>query len=171
MEASWKQQVLRLLAPVKLAFANGVAIDHLRLGFGQAELSVSGSAGSKLDLTASLRDYRADIGAIANPAFAADGVIAAMLPSAVSAASIRGRRWLAILAVTRRSAPCTPAWSHGGHRNRWLRGPRRAGQPRRPFPPHRRRPGQTTTSWTAGQARRHRRPRRQQRPGRWRRLR
>jgi translocation and assembly module TamB len=77
MEASWKQQVLKLLAPVKLAFADGVAMDRLRLGFGQAELTVSGSAGSKLDLTASLRNLPADIGAIVNPAFAADGVIAA----------------------------------------------------------------------------------------------
>jgi translocation and assembly module TamB len=77
MEASWKQQVLRLLAPVRLAFADGVLIDRLRLGFRRAELTVSGSAGSKLDLTASLRNLPADIGAIANPAFAADGVIAA----------------------------------------------------------------------------------------------
>jgi translocation and assembly module TamB len=77
MEASWKQQVLRLLAPVKLEFADGVTMDRLRLGFRQAELTVSGSAGSKLDLTASLRNLPADIGAIVDPAFAADGVIAA----------------------------------------------------------------------------------------------
>jgi translocation and assembly module TamB len=77
MEASWKQQVVKLLAPAKISFADGVAMDRLRLGFRQAELTVSGSAGSKLDLTASLRDLPADIGAIINPAFAADGTIAA----------------------------------------------------------------------------------------------
>ena len=58
MEASWKQQVLKLLAPAKLDFADGVAMDRLRLGFRQAELTVSGKAGSKLDLTATLRNYR-----------------------------------------------------------------------------------------------------------------
>jgi translocation and assembly module TamB len=77
LEASWKQQTLRLLAPAKFGFADGVAIDRLRLGFRQAELSVSGKAGSTLDLTASLRDLPADVGAIVNPAFAATGVIAA----------------------------------------------------------------------------------------------
>jgi translocation and assembly module TamB len=54
-----------------------VAVDRLRLGFRQAELAVSGSAGAKLNLTATLRNLPADIGAIANPAFAADGMIAA----------------------------------------------------------------------------------------------
>ena len=77
MEASWKQQALKLLAPAKLNFVDGVAMDRLRLGFRQAELTVSGKAGSTLDLTATLRNLPADIGAIANPAFAADGVIAA----------------------------------------------------------------------------------------------
>ena len=77
MEASWKQQALKLLAPAKLNFVDGVAMDRLRLGFRQAELTVSGKAGSTLDLTASLRNLPADIGAIVNPAFAADGVIAA----------------------------------------------------------------------------------------------
>jgi translocation and assembly module TamB len=77
MEASWKQQVLKLLAPAKFAFSDGVTMDRVRLGFRQAELSVSGSAGSKLDLTASLHNLPADIGAIVYPTFAADGVIAA----------------------------------------------------------------------------------------------
>jgi translocation and assembly module TamB len=77
LEASWKQQVLKLLAPAKFDFSNGVAMDRLRLGFRQAELTVSGSAGAKLDLTATLRNLPADIGAIADPTFAADGMIAA----------------------------------------------------------------------------------------------
>ncbi|MDR3530727.1 MAG: translocation/assembly module TamB domain-containing protein [Rhodopila sp.] len=77
LEAGWKQQVLKLLAPVKFSFASGVAMDRLRLGFRQAELTVSGSAGSNLDLTATLRNLPADIGTIADPSLAADGVIAA----------------------------------------------------------------------------------------------
>jgi translocation and assembly module TamB len=77
MEASWKQQVLKILAPAKLSFSDGVAMDRVRLGFRQAELTVTGNAGSKLDLTASLRNLPADIAAIVDPALAADGVIAA----------------------------------------------------------------------------------------------
>lgn len=77
LAASWKQQTVKLLAPVKFAFNDGVSMDRLRLGFRKAELSVSGSAGSKLDLTATLRDLPADIAAIADPSLAADGVIGA----------------------------------------------------------------------------------------------
>jgi len=77
LEASWKQQVLRLLAPAKLGFADGVTMDRLRLGFRQAVLDVSGSAGSKLDLTARLRNLPADVAAIVEPSLAADGLISA----------------------------------------------------------------------------------------------
>jgi translocation and assembly module TamB len=77
MEASWKDQVLKLLAPAKFTFTDGVAMDKVRLGFQQAELDVAGSAGSKLDLTASLRNLAANVAAIASPTLAADGVIAA----------------------------------------------------------------------------------------------
>nr|WP_294556605.1 translocation/assembly module TamB domain-containing protein [uncultured Rhodopila sp.] len=77
MEASWKDQVLRLLAPARFSFADGVSMDRVRLGFQQAELTVAGSAGSKLDLTATLRNLAADVAAIADPSLAADGVIAA----------------------------------------------------------------------------------------------
>ena len=77
MEASWKQQALKLLAPAKFNFADGVAMDRVRLGFRQAELTVSGKAGSTLDLTAALRNLPADIGTIVSPAYAANGVISA----------------------------------------------------------------------------------------------
>jgi translocation and assembly module TamB len=77
LEASWKQQVLKLLAPAKIAFSDGVAMDRIRLGFRQAELTIAGKAGSALDLTASLRNLPADIGTIINPAYAATGTISA----------------------------------------------------------------------------------------------
>ena len=77
LEAGWRQQSVRLLAPAKFAFADGVSVDRLRLGLQQAELSVSGKAGDTLDLTATLRNLTADIASIADPSLAADGVIAA----------------------------------------------------------------------------------------------
>jgi translocation and assembly module TamB len=77
LKAGWKQQSLVLLTPAKFAFADGVSVDKLRLGLQQAELSVSGEAGSKLDLTATLRNLPANIASIVDPSLAADGVIAA----------------------------------------------------------------------------------------------
>ena len=105
MEASWKQQVLRLLAPAKFNFAEGVAMDRLRLGFRQAELTVSGSAGSKLDLTATLRNLPADIGAVVNPAFAADGVIAADARLTGTSARPEGTIKLTATGVRQRQGP------------------------------------------------------------------
>ena len=105
MEATWKQQTLRLLAPAKFAFADGLAMDHLRLGFRQAVLTVAGSAGSKLDLTASLRNLPADIGSIIDPAYAADGVIAADARLTGTSARPEGRITLTATGVRQRQGP------------------------------------------------------------------
>ena len=61
LQADWRQQSLRLLAPVRIGFSDGVTIDKLRLGLRQAVLEVSGRAGATLDLTASLRNLPADL--------------------------------------------------------------------------------------------------------------
>ncbi len=77
LQAEWRKQTIRLLAPVRVAFDNGVAFDRLRLGLRQAVLDVSGRVGSTLDITASLRNLPANIATIVAPEFAADGVIEA----------------------------------------------------------------------------------------------
>jgi translocation and assembly module TamB len=105
MEASWNQQALKLLAPAKLNFVEGVAMDRLRLGFRQAELTVSGKAGSTLDLTATLRNLPADFGAIADPAFAADGVIAADVRLTGTPARPEGTIKLVATGVRQRQGP------------------------------------------------------------------
>jgi translocation and assembly module TamB len=61
LQSDWRDQSLRLLAPVHIGFADGVTIDRLRLGLHQAVLEVAGRAGGTLDLTASLRDLSADL--------------------------------------------------------------------------------------------------------------
>ena len=61
LSAEWKQQTLRLLAPARFGFGDGITIDRFRLGLRQAVLDVSGRAGSSLDLTASLRNLSADL--------------------------------------------------------------------------------------------------------------
>jgi translocation and assembly module TamB len=77
LTADWKTISARLLAPVKVGFASGVSLDHLRLGVGQAELTASGHAGSTLDLTATVRNLPLDVAAVVSPSLAMDGVIAA----------------------------------------------------------------------------------------------
>ena len=105
MEVSWKQQTLRLLAPVKFAFNDGVSMDRLRLGIGQAELIASGRAGSNLDLTASLRNLHADLAAIVNPSFAADGVIAANVHLTGTSTRPEGTVRLTATGVRQRQGP------------------------------------------------------------------
>jgi translocation and assembly module TamB len=61
LQADWRQQAVRLLAPVRVGFSNGATIDRLRLGLRGAVLEVSGSAGAALDLTVSLRNLSADL--------------------------------------------------------------------------------------------------------------
>jgi translocation and assembly module TamB len=70
LQADWQRESVRLLAPARFDFAEGVTIDRLRLGMRQAVLEVSGRAGATLDLTASLRNLSADL-------FGADGTIRA----------------------------------------------------------------------------------------------
>jgi translocation and assembly module TamB len=105
VEASWKQQVLKLLAPAKISFADGLALDRLRLGFRQAELTVAGKANSTLDLTVSLRNLPADIGAIVNPAFAADGVIGADVHLTGTTAEPEGTIKVTATGVRQRQGP------------------------------------------------------------------
>jgi translocation and assembly module TamB len=77
LQAGWKTETVRLLAPVRLNFADGVAIDRLRIGLRQAVLDVSGKVGNTLALTVQLRGLPADLAAIVAPDFAADGTLQA----------------------------------------------------------------------------------------------
>ncbi len=73
LQAGWKGETLRLLAPARLSFADGVAVDRLRLGLRDAVLEVAGRASPTLDLTASLRNVTAELARIAAPDLRADG--------------------------------------------------------------------------------------------------
>ena len=71
----------RLLAPAKFAFARGVSVDRLAMGFRQGTLELAGGVGTgpapdALNLRATLTNLPADLFAVAAPAFAADGTIA-----------------------------------------------------------------------------------------------
>ncbi len=73
--AAWKGQDVRLLAPVRLGFANGVDIDNLRLGLRQTVIEVNGSVGQTIDLTARARDVPASLAALVSPGLDLGGTL------------------------------------------------------------------------------------------------
>ncbi len=91
LQGDWRQQTVRLLAPVRIGFSDGIAIDRLRLGLRQGEIDVTGRAGTTLDLTASLRNLPADLVAVIAPDYAADGTVQAEARITGTAARPTGR--------------------------------------------------------------------------------
>ncbi|HUB44637.1 MAG TPA: translocation/assembly module TamB domain-containing protein [Acetobacteraceae bacterium] len=77
LQAAWKQETVRLLAPATVSLGTGAAIGNLRLGLRQAVLAVNGRVSPTLDLTASLRDLPADLASVAVPSVSAAGTIGA----------------------------------------------------------------------------------------------
>jgi translocation and assembly module TamB len=56
LEAGYGGQTMRLLAPARLDFANGLAVDGVRLGVGGATVAISGRLTPALNLTVAVRD-------------------------------------------------------------------------------------------------------------------
>ena len=77
LNATWKGQTLRLLAPVRIGFADGMTLDRLRLGLQQATLEVAGRASPALDLTVALRNVTPDLLKPFAPQIDADGTLRA----------------------------------------------------------------------------------------------
>jgi translocation and assembly module TamB len=75
LDATWKGETLRLLAPARVDFAGGLAMDRLRLGLRQAVLELAGRLSPALDLTATLRDVPADLAGAVVPDMEVDGVL------------------------------------------------------------------------------------------------
>ncbi len=98
LEADWRQQTVRLLAPARIGFSDGVAIDRLRLGLRQAVLEVSGRAAATLDLTASLRNLPADL-------VGADGTVRADARITGTSARPTGKVSLAATGLRLRGGP------------------------------------------------------------------
>jgi len=73
LQADWKGETLRLLAPARVDFKDGVAVDRLRLGLRQAVLEVAGQLAPRLKLDASLRGVSADLAEVFVPGLAAGG--------------------------------------------------------------------------------------------------
>ena len=77
LEASYHDQTLKLLAPAKLSFADGFAVDGLQLGAQQAVLEVNGRVSPALDIRASLKQLKPELINAFVPHLLASGTIQA----------------------------------------------------------------------------------------------
>lgn len=75
LQAQWKGQTLRLLAPARISYGKEIAVDRLRLGMQQATVDVAGRISPTLDVTASVRNVTPDLAKIAMPDLQADGTL------------------------------------------------------------------------------------------------
>ncbi len=105
LQAGWKGETLRLLAPARVSFAGGAAVDRLRFGLRNAVLDVAGRASPTLDLTASLSNVTADLLAIADPGLKADGKLEADAKLAGTPARPTGTLRLAATGMRLRTGP------------------------------------------------------------------
>ena len=76
-EASWRRKTVRLLAPTRIDYGNGIAVDRVRLGLDKAELALTGPVSPTLGLTATLRDLPASLLDMVAPDLGAVGTIGA----------------------------------------------------------------------------------------------
>jgi translocation and assembly module TamB len=77
LQARLGEATLRLLAPARLSFADGITVDRLRLGLEQARLELAGRLAPALDLSASLRDLAPDALRAFAPGLQAAGTVGA----------------------------------------------------------------------------------------------
>ena len=75
--AGWKSLLVRLQAPARINFDQQIAVDQLRLGLNAATLEARGRLSPTLDLSASVRQFTADIVQALAPQFDADGTLSA----------------------------------------------------------------------------------------------
>ena len=77
LQADWQAETLRLLAPTRVAFGNGVSLDRARFGWHDAVLDLSGRAAPALDMTASLRNLSAGLIQLVLPEMHLAGMLSA----------------------------------------------------------------------------------------------
>ncbi len=75
LESDWKGGILHLLEPTSLDFANGLAVDPLRLGFAEAVLELTGRIYPTLELTASLRNVSSALAKQFDPTLDTTGIL------------------------------------------------------------------------------------------------
>ena len=105
LEAEWKGQTIRLLAPARISFGDGVAVDRLRIGLQQAVLDLAGRVTPALNLTASLRGVTPDLAKPFAPEVDAAGAISADAKLTGTPAAPAGTVRLTATGLRMRSGP------------------------------------------------------------------
>ena len=105
LQAVWKGQTVRLLAPARVSFADGVTVDRLRIGLQQAVLEVAGRATPALNLTASLRGVTLDLAKPFVPSIDAAGQITADAKLTGTPAAPQGTVRLSATGLRMRTGP------------------------------------------------------------------
>ena len=77
LQATWKGTALRLLAPARVDFGATTAVEHLRLGLGQAVLEANGRIGPTLDFQLALSNVTPDLTRSFVPTLRATGTLGA----------------------------------------------------------------------------------------------
>ena len=101
----WKGQDLHLLAPARISFGDGVAVDRLRIGLQQAVLDLAGRITPALNLTASLRGVTPDLAKPFAPAIDAAGLITADAKLTGTTAAPQGSVRLSATGMRMRTGP------------------------------------------------------------------
>jgi translocation and assembly module TamB len=103
LQAQYRGQPVLLLAPVRLSYGDGVAVDRLRVGMQQAVLEVSGRVSPTLDVTASLRNVTPAVAKTFDVDLQADGTLTADARLQGTIAEPRGTMKLAANGLRRRT--------------------------------------------------------------------
>jgi translocation and assembly module TamB len=77
LQAQYKGQTAQLLAPARVSFGDGLAVDRLRIGVQQAVLEASGRIAPTLELTASVRNVTPELIKAFGPDLQAEGIMSA----------------------------------------------------------------------------------------------
>jgi translocation and assembly module TamB len=107
LQADWHGETLRLLAPARVAFADGVRFERAKLGLRDAVLDMSGKVAPTLDLTATLRDLPADLVSVLRPHLHPAGVVQAEARLTGAPDRPDGRLHLAATGLRLRDGPGT----------------------------------------------------------------
>ena len=105
LAADWKGEAVRLLAPARVSFGDGVAVDRLRVGLQTAVLDLSGRVSPALNLTASLRGVTPDLAKPFAPSVDAAGDISADAHLTGTTAAPSGTVRLSATGLRMRSGP------------------------------------------------------------------
>ena len=103
--ADWKGEAVRLLAPARVSFGDGVAVDRLRVGLQTAVLDLAGRVTPALNLTASLRGVTPDLAKPFAPSVDAAGDITADAKLTGTTAAPSGTVRLAATGLRMRTGP------------------------------------------------------------------